>query len=81
MRVTGILLLSMVLLAAGSIDARLEALEWLSRPDCHDGGVCLSGKVSKASVRHVTWRGYRDPNCRYKCTFCGPIKTCATFCR
>ena len=83
------LLLSAVLVAAGPFGAAVEAAPapYVTTARCwhHPSGICMHGghwEVVPASYRNYSSRrGFSDPNCRYKCKFCGPIKTCATVCR
>jgi hypothetical protein len=82
-----VLLLSVAMLAVGSLGAEVEAVPRLPvSAGIDNGGICaspLSGQVVRinggagASAR----RGPTDPACRYKCTYCGPIKKCAVACR
>jgi hypothetical protein len=82
-----VLLLSAAMLAAGSLGARVEAMPGRPAPvGAGNGGICaspLSAQVVRINGRASTSarRGLTDPACRYKCTFCGPIKRCAVACR
>jgi hypothetical protein len=82
-----VLLLGVVMLAAGSFGARVEAMPGLPASVGGDKlGVCAAGPSGEmvrinGGASTSARRGLADPACRYKCTFCGPIKKCATVCR
>ncbi|HXF52987.1 MAG TPA: hypothetical protein VNK52_02580 [Hyphomicrobiaceae bacterium] len=89
-----VLLLSAAMLAAPALAASIEAAPGTRAAAASaqrgEGGAEGSACVFRAGAALVRAngsaarsgsRGPLDPACRYKCTFCGPIKTCAPVCR